>query len=123
MRGLFKKKPKNPAHRLGQRGEELAKKHLKKQGYKILEANYRCKLGELDLVATWGEYIVFVEVKTRTDLDPLLQMTQAKTKKIRQLALVYLEEKQIRGLQPRFDVIAVTNDGERLRLEHLQNAF
>ncbi|OGH01981.1 MAG: hypothetical protein A2600_04545 [Candidatus Lambdaproteobacteria bacterium RIFOXYD1_FULL_56_27] len=121
--GLFSKPKSTPALELGAVGERAAKKHLKAQGYKILESNYRCSLGELDLVATKGEFLVFVEVKTRTQQDPLLQMTKTKVERLRKLGLFYLEEKGIRDLQPRFDVIAVTKDGAKLGLEHLENAF
>lgn len=119
----FFSREENPAHRLGRLGEKEAKRFVKKRGYKIIESNYRCSLGELDLIAQDGEYLVFIEVKTRTDRNPLLQMTRAKTERIRRLALVYIEEKQIRDLQPRFDVIAVTREGSELKVEHLENAF
>jgi len=120
---MFGKLAKNPAHQLGIDGEKQAKKHLKKTGYRILDVNYRTRLGELDIVAQKGEFLVFVEVKTRTNQDPLIQMTQAKTRKIRTLALAYMAEKEIQDLQPRFDVISVTQRGANRTLEHLENAF
>jgi len=120
---VFGKLAKNPAHQLGIDGEKKARKHLKKKGYRILEANYRTRLGELDLIATVEEYLVFVEVKTRIDQNPFIQMTQAKIKKIRTLALAYMAEKEIQDLQPRFDVIGITKHGTELTLEHLENAF
>lgn len=113
----------NRAHRLGQKGEAQAKKYLKKQGYKIIESNFRCKAGELDLVVRKGEFLVFVEVKTRVDQNPLIQMTQAKCAQVRKLAQIYLMEKEISDLQPRFDVIAITETSQGTELEHVENAF
>jgi len=118
-----KKKSANPAHALGLKGEKMAKQYLKKQGYKIVESNFRVKAGELDLVVQKGEFLVFVEVKTRQSQSPLIQMTRAKCERIRKLGQMYLEQKLISDLQPRFDVIAITFDQGQAKLEHLENAF
>ncbi|OGG95301.1 MAG: hypothetical protein A2527_08645 [Candidatus Lambdaproteobacteria bacterium RIFOXYD2_FULL_50_16] len=101
----------------------MAKQYLKKQGYKIVESNFRVKAGELDLVVQKGEFLVFVEVKTRQSQSPLIQMTRAKCERIRKLGQMYLEQKLISDLQPRFDVIAITFDQGQAKLEHLENAF
>ena len=80
-------------------------------------------MGELDLIVAKDEFLVFVEVKTRMDLNPLLQMTKAKTERIRRLAMAYIQIKDLHRLQPRFDVIAITKQGSQWSLEHIENAF
>ena len=70
-----------------------------------------------------GEFLVVVEGKTRQSPSPLIQMTRAKCERIRKLGQMYLEQKLISDLQPRFDVIAITFDQGQAKLEHLENAF
>ena len=108
----------------GQRGEDIAARHLEQKGYHIRERNYRCRYGEIDLIATDGEYLVFVEVKTRsaqTGYAPTLAMTARKMRKVRQLGQYYWQEHP-EGLQPRFDVVAVVL-GPQEQVEHIVNAF
>lgn len=111
---------------LGVRGEALAAAYLERQGYRVLERNYRCPLGELDLVVADGTYVVFVEVKTRQGqaaLHPSLSVTRRKQAKVRQLGEHYLSRHPALTLQPRFDVVAITTDGGAETIEHLPNAF
>jgi putative endonuclease len=100
----------------GQRGEDIAWEYLKKRGYKILERNYRCRYGEIDLVAKDGETIVFVEVKSRRSAafgEPEESVGVAKQKKISTVALCYLEEKHLHNHEARFDVVSIlTTTGE-----------
>ncbi len=110
----------------GVRGEALAARHLEAQGYRIVERNYRCAHGEIDLVATVGEYVVFVEVKTRrgrTDYHPVLAVNARKQAKLRDLGSFYLAEHPKLNLQPRFDVIAVVLRTPQPEVEHIENAF
>lgn len=110
----------------GVRGETLAARHLEAQGYRIVERNYRCAHGEIDLVATAGEYVVFVEVKTRrgrTDYHPVLAVDARKQAKLRNLGSFYLAEHPEMHLQPRFDVIAVMLRAPHPEVEHIENAF
>ena len=75
------------------------------------ERNFRCAHGEIDLVASAGEYVVFVEVKTRsrgTAYHPTLAVTEAKKQRLRTLGQFYCDHHLAQALQPRFDVIAVT---------------
>lgn len=110
----------------GIRGEDLAARHLAAKGYRILERNYRCALGEIDLVAALGECVVFVEVKTlrgHTVYHPALAVNRRKQAKLKDLAQWYLSEHPSLNLQPRFDVVAVTLAAPRLAVEHIENAF
>lgn len=103
-------------------GEQKAKQFLIKAGYKILETNYKNKIGELDIVAFKDDVYVFVEVKARTSLKygrPGEAVGQFKQNKIRQLAQSYLIYKNLFPSPMRFDVIEVL-DGQ---INHIENAF
>ena len=112
----------------GALGEKLAAKYLKKNGYIILEKNYRNKLGEIDIIARKGEEIVFVEVKSRS-ADPYLggaySVDQRKQFHILRTASAYLSENHC-DLQPRFDIIETEIDrvtGKLVRVNHYKSAF
>ena len=88
----------------------MASEHLERQDYLILERNYRCRYGEIDIIACNKEYLVFCEVKTRSEqhkLHPSLSVTQSKAKRIRELAGMYLMKNENEKRQPRFDVISI----------------
>jgi len=112
--------------KLGARGEDLATVFLKKQKYQILQRNFRCKIGEIDIIAINQEDLVFCEVKTRKlgGAHPSLSVTSAKMRKLRKLGLFYIERCSLHHLQPRFDVISIQLPlrGEPI-LEHFINAF
>ena len=81
---------KTKRQKFGEQGEALAVRHLKKAGYKIIETNYRTRLGEIDIIAKDKDTIVFVEVKTRTSVhfgSPKWAVTPQKQKKISMVAL------------------------------------
>jgi putative endonuclease len=113
---------------LGNRGEALAERFLKKQRYKILARGSRNKLGELDLVALDGKTIVFVEVKTRKSTDkghPADAVDERKQVKLTRLALSFLKRHRLLDQSSRFDVIAITwpDEGKEPKIEHFKNAF
>ncbi|MCL6634598.1 MAG: YraN family protein [Peptococcaceae bacterium] len=113
---------------LGRKGEEAAARYLEKNGYRILNRNYICRLGEIDMVALDGDTIVFVEVRSRTsDEFGLAQesINGRKKTKLRQLAWHYLKAEGKTGRGCRFDVVAVSFDSEGRvkRVEHIENAF
>lgn len=114
------------AQSIGKRGEAAAAAYLEKRGFRILERNYHCPYGETDIIAEDGQYIIFVEVKTRnpgTMAGGAESVDEAKRKRLAQTAQTYLSEHPS-GLQPRFDVILVTPTGEdRCRVEQLPGAF
>ena len=111
----------------GSIGEKLASEYLERIGYTILQLNFRCRYGEIDIIACNFEYLVLCEVKTRkgsTPLHPSLSVTKAKGKRIRELASLYLMEHEDETRQPRFDVISVIlNENHEGMIEHLENAF
>lgn len=111
---------------LGQEGERLAEQYLKRKGYKLVERNYRCVAGEVDLIALDRRVIVFVEVKTRTDHQfgtPLEAVESRKQRKMIQAAQFFLTEKRLHDREARFDVIGISWPGGKPAVEHVQNAF
>ena len=113
---------------LGQRGEAVAAKYLRRRGYKIVAHGSRGALGELDLVAVAGRTIVFVEVKTRRSQDaghPAEAVDDDKQRRLTRLAVGYLRRHGLLEYPARFDVIAVTWPAGRGKpvIEHFQHAF
>lgn len=109
----------------GKEGEKIAAAFLKKKGYKIIETNYRCPLGEIDIIAREKDEIVFVEVKTRKSTEmgyPEQAVGINKQKKMSQLALWYLQKTNTDD-QARFDVIAVTMSDSENEIRLIKNAF
>jgi putative endonuclease len=117
--------PKNQA--LGKQGEAIAVHYLQQRKYTIIEQNFRCKCGELDIIAREGKVTVFVEVKTRKNLSygpPQLAVTPFKQRQISKAALFYLVQKKIEGANARFDVIAILlGYNEVPQIDHIINAF
>ncbi len=112
---------------LGRIGEKLAWQYLKKSGFKLVVANYRCPYGEIDLIVQEKDTLIFVEVRSRRgqhQTEALASIDQRKQNKIRQTALYYLQEQEISENSPlRFDVIAVTFNASQPLITHLCNAF
>ena len=110
----------------GARGEESAAGFLRVQGYRILERNYRCPLGEVDIIARDGNTIVFVEVKTRTSErfgSPQAAIGPQKQKRMTAIALYYLKGQGWLGKPARFDVAAVSLREGRETVTLYRNAF
>ena len=107
--------------------EEVARRYLEGQGYEVLETNYTCRRGEVDLIAREGEVLVFVEVKQRKNTlygTPADAISAAKIAKLRHTALHYLTETYERDDLPlRFDAVLLTGTDKNYRLEHLKAAF
>jgi putative endonuclease len=111
---------------LGSRGEEIAARYLKEKGYRILTRNYRNRYGEVDIICTYEQSIIFVEVKTRTSTSfgsPEESITRSKREHIRKVALTYLESYSYPFKEVRFDVIGILMDGNEPRINHLVAAF
>jgi len=114
---------------IGNLGEDLAVSFLEGKKYRILERNYRCKGGEVDIVARdpRDKSLVFVEVKTRRDLSygvPQLAVTPFKQRQISKAALTWLAQNRQQDADARFDVIAILlADGGHPAIEHIVNAF
>ncbi len=112
--------------RTGKKGEEIAVAFLKSKGYMIIERNYKCLFGEIDIVAKDGDTIVVVEVKSRKSEefgDPQVAVGREKQKKISRISLKYLEEKRLYPCNARFDVVAVKMLPAGTTIELIQNAF
>ena len=110
---------------LGKAGEDRAARFLAKQGYKILERNYRVSSGEIDLIALHKGEVVFVEVKTRTSDAfgaPELAVTPRKQRQMVKAALGYIKYKKLHQVPCRFDVVAI-NEASEQEIELIQNAF
>ena len=111
---------------LGQEGERLAERYLQKKGYTLVERNYRCPAGELDLIVLDQRVVVFVEVKTRTGHgfgSPLEAVEFRKQRKMIQAAQFFLAEKRLQQRDARFDVVGVSWPGREPVVEHIENAF
>ena len=114
---------------LGKKGEEIAVNFLRDEGFEIIEQNYRYGKGEIDIIAKdpSDNYLAFVEVKTRQNLDygePEYAITKNKQRQIKKMAELYLYDKEIEELDCRFDVIAILlEDIDKPSIKHYVNAF
>ncbi len=111
---------------LGAMGEQIAARSLREKGYEIIAANYRTKIGEIDIIATKDKYICFVEVKTRKRggyLNPRDNVDLAKQKRIKDSAQIYMAYKKFK-LYVRFDIIEVLlSDNGSHEINHIKDAF
>ncbi|MBI4027393.1 MAG: YraN family protein [Verrucomicrobia bacterium] len=116
----------DPREQMGFEGELEAARHLKRSRLKILVHRYRCRLGEIDLVAREGDTLVFVEVKTRQNADfgePAEAVTLEKQRHISRVALDYLRRLHNPEIPVRFDVVEIVSSGNALRCRHIRDAF
>jgi len=107
-------------------GEKAASRYLKKQGLKILVRRYRCRFGEIDLVARDGDTLVFVEVKLRASRsfgDPSQAVTPEKQKHMSRVALDYLRRLNHPHIPVRFDVVEVVLQPEKTECHHIRDSF
>jgi putative endonuclease len=119
-------KPAPPRDALGQRGENVAARHLRDLGYKIIERNFRCEVGEVDIIARDGKTLVFVEVKTRTydDPTPEEQVGDIKRHQLTKAARFYLSRYGTPQPPARFDVVAIVwPTGRDPQIRHTPEAF
>jgi len=112
----------------GWEGEEIAVNFLKGQGYHVKERNFRCPLGEIDIVAEEGGEIVFVEVKARSSSAfgfPQESVDMRKQERLRRVASFYLKERKLYGQPCRFDVVGVWLNarGDVINIELIRGAF
>jgi putative endonuclease len=95
---------------LGERGEETARGHLSRAGYKILETNFMGRAGEIDIVAREGGDIVFVEVRARGTAEyglPSATVNEAKWRRLRRTADQWLRERRLEGSPMRYDIVSI----------------
>ena len=111
---------------LGKKGEEIAIRFLKKKGYRILEKNYVCKMGEMDIIAREKDTLAFIEVKTRTSTTfgpPQLAVNLTKQMQLSKVALYFLKEKKLEDVKARFDVVAILLRPTGEEIELIKDAF
>jgi len=113
---------------IGALGEDISENYLKNLGYNILDRNFRCKCGEIDLIAVIKDCICFIEVKTRYGNNfgiPAESVIFSKQHKIHKTAQVYILKKNIFNYNFRFDVIEVllNNDNNDFFINHIEDAF
>ena len=124
LANFVKREP--PRDTLGDRGENVAARYLRNNGFTIITRNFRCELGEIDIVARDGRTLVFVEVKTRSydDPTPEEQVNSNKQHQVTKAAKYYLSRYGTPQPPSRFDVVAVVwPNGRDPQIRHTQNAF
>jgi putative endonuclease len=111
----------------GQPGEQMAVVYLQQQGYRIQQQNYRCRQGEIDIIAWDGPTLVFVEVKTKRQTafgSPQAMVDQRKQHKIIRVAMVYVQQHRLKNVALRFDVVAIAYlPGMPPEVTHVPAAF
>ena len=111
---------------IGKRGETLAISFLKKNGYRIIESNFRCRYGEIDIVAQDGKTVAFIEVKTKTSNrfgSPTQAVDSRKQRQVSKTALAYISQKRLTKYSARFDVVGINIKGSNSEIELIKNAF
>ena len=112
---------------IGRYGEDVAARHLQEAGLEILARNWRCREGEIDIVAHERGALVFCEVKTRSTAAcgfPAEAVTRRKADRLRRLALLWLQEHPGGGVDVRFDVVSVLRSAAgAATVEHIRAAF
>jgi putative endonuclease len=111
---------------IGREGEKIALRYLKRLNYKILDKNYRCRFGEIDIIAKDKETFVFIEVKMRRSKNygpPELAVDKRKREKIGKVALNYITKNNIKDKDMRFDVVAIDMSSEKGDIRLIKNAF
>ena len=109
-------------HEIGKYGEDVAERYLKQKGYKIIDRNFSCKQGELDIIAENREYLVFVEVKTRSNFlygRPVEAVGRSKQSHMYRVAKYYLHIHRWENRFVRFDVVEVFLDKGVAKVNHV----
>lgn len=118
---------KSNSKKIGLKGEEIAEELLRSKGYSIIKRNFRFGKGEIDIVAKDGDCLVFIEVKTRKNMnfgEPEYAITQNKIKQLKKIAEAYFYVNGIVNQECRFDVITIVGEKkEDLKINHIVNAF
>ena len=110
-------------HILGKTGENEAVKYLEKQGYTIIERNFLCRQGEIDIIAMGEDYLVFVEIKSRTSKEfglPSESVTQRKIKHMLKAIQYYLYKRHLENANIRIDVIEVYVHENEYKINHIK---
>ncbi len=105
-------------------GEKIAQDYLKNKGYEIIETNFYTKKGEIDIVSKKDNYIVFVEIKTRNNLEygtPAMAVNFTKKMHIKNSAKIYIHMNNLYGCNVRFDVIEIIIKNGKCKINHIKN--
>lgn len=111
---------------LGKRGEAIAADYLETQGYKIIQVNFKNKLGQIDIIAKDKKVICFVEVKTRSSSrfgQPQEAIPKTKQHRIAKTAICFLKNNRLINAAARFDVVCVNLDNQNLKVNLIKDAF
>jgi putative endonuclease len=112
---------------VGARGEDLAVKYLKKKGFKVIERNYHCSAGEIDLIARDKDSLVFVEIKARSSSEyglPQEFVDRFKQRKMIEAARFFMAERRVtEDIPARFDVVAINLTPAGPQIELIRDAF
>ncbi|MBK7691190.1 MAG: YraN family protein [Bacteroidetes bacterium] len=114
----------NTNRKIGEKGESLAESFLTEKGYQVVERNWRSGHKEIDLICTYDDLYIFVEVKTRTNVRqgmPEESISERKIKSVTEAAQVYLRERQYKDI--RFDVVAILLKNGQAEILHIKDAF
>lgn len=115
-----------PKNSLGAKGEQEARKYLKKKSYRIVESNCRIGGSEIDIIAVKKDFLIFIEVKSRSSVETGLPeefVDMRKIKKIISGAKLFHARKKYREMFVRFDIISVILSDGKLVIDHIENAF
>jgi putative endonuclease len=110
----------------GREGGEIAVRYLRENGYLVLERNFRCPLGEMDIIARHGDVLVFVEVRSRRSEgygEPIESIGVVKQKKLSRIALYYIQKHHLQGRKARFDVLGVKIQPGGNKIDLVRDAF
>lgn len=111
----------------GKKGEKIAISYLRKQGYKIIETNYKTRLGEIDIIADDKDCISFVEVRSKNSLSfglPEETIIRKKQEQVSKLALAYIKRYNLEDRSARFDVVSIQDiDSPEPQIKLIKNAF
>lgn len=113
-------------HKTGRIGEDIATRYLEQIGYEIIDRNFECRQGEIDIIARDEEYLVFIEVKTRASSlygQPKEAVDQTKKKHIYCSAEFYVHLKHLEGKPSRIDVIEILKRQGKFQVHHIKNAI
>ena len=113
-------------HIIGKYGEDVAERYLMQKGYNIIERNFMCKQGEIDIIAEHSKYIVFIEVKTRSNYKygtPAMATNNIKKQHIKSAANIFLYINKFDKFEIRFDVIEVFINNGKCYINHIKNAM
>ena len=113
-------------HELGKVGEEISKEYLSKIGYEIIERNFSCKQGEIDIIAQDKDEIVFIEVKTRSSFiygKPVDAVNANKQKHIVMAAKYYVFKNKLENRYIRFDIIEVYKKNNKFKINHFKQVI